>query len=255
MNQVMANGQTVIFGIQANFLAGFWQYTTASSPTTSQWNSSTIAVSRASFNTGATPNHIILTSHRDINGILTYDTVNLNGVSTNFTSAVGNSAFTLNWTPIGENVLNFQIDGDNSANSMSAYLDKTTVFSSGASLGFGSQALNTTSPALTASLLNSGTGPLTPTGFTATPPFAISANGCPVSPATLAPGNSCQISVTYTPTTATTSNGTLTVTSDAVSGSQSIFLAGSGQPAPIPGTTVIINGPILLNGAVQFNPQ
>jgi len=61
--------------------------------------------------------------------------------------------------------------------------------------------------------------------------------------------------VTYTPTTATTSNGTLTVTSDAVSGSQSIFLAGSGQPAPIPGTTVIINGPILLNGAVQFNPQ
>jgi hypothetical protein len=113
-------------------------------------------------------------------------------------------------------------------------------------------------PVLTAAtqpvtLLNSGNAPLNITSIGASGDFG-STDGCPRSPATLAAGSSCSITVSFRPTTGTGQiSGTLTLLDDAGTGTQSIPLSGYGtwgyltvSPSPIDfGTNQINNN----NGA------
>jgi sugar lactone lactonase YvrE len=95
--------------------------------------------------------------------------------------------------------------------------------------------VGTTSAAQSATLTNSGNSALTITGIsiTGTNPtdFAIStgANACG---ATLAPGSSCSIYVTFAPTSTATFSATLSVADNAANSPQTVSLVGSGTPAP-----------------------
>lgn len=57
---------------------------------------------------------------------MTYDWVNLDGVTTNFLNASGPSAEALGWAA-GVLLLNFQIDGANTSGTVTAYLDQLTI--------------------------------------------------------------------------------------------------------------------------------
>jgi Cep192 domain 4 len=87
--------------------------------------------------------------------------------------------------------------------------------------------LSTTTQSVT--LSNTGTAPLFLTGVAAGGDFS-STDNCPRSPVGLAPNATCIITVAFTPSTGNgTINGTLTITDNAGTGSQSIPLSGSGQ--------------------------
>jgi hypothetical protein len=89
------------------------------------------------------------------------------------------------------------------------------------SLTFAGQALNTTSAAQSVILQNTGTGPMSVSGVSASGTFAQT-NNCSV----LQPGLSCTIQVTFTPTATGTASGTVTIVDDV--GIQTVALAGTG---------------------------
>jgi hypothetical protein len=96
------------------------------------------------------------------------------------------------------------------------------------SLNFGNQTVGITSPPQGSTLTNTGNGPVTITSIQVTGPnsgdFAQS-NNCPAS---LSPNNSCQISVTFTPTATGTRNAAVTITDNAPNSPQSLPLTGVG---------------------------
>jgi hypothetical protein len=92
------------------------------------------------------------------------------------------------------------------------------------SLNFGNHSLGTTSGKKTVTLTNTGTGPLTITGIVASVQFA-QANTCGSS---VAAGANCTITVTYTPTSIGTLNGSLTVTTNAATSPDIVSLTGTG---------------------------
>jgi hypothetical protein len=95
------------------------------------------------------------------------------------------------------------------------------------SVDFGSQYTGNTSPPQFVYLSNTGTGPLFVSSIVATGDFAQT-NNCGAS---VAAGGSCWITVTFTPTTTGTLNGTVTITdnNNGVGGSQqAIPLTGTG---------------------------
>ena len=83
----------------------------------------------------------------------------------------------------------------------------------------------TASAAQTVTLKNTGTGTLTIASFTTTGDYAQT-NTCGTS---LAPGASCTIKVTFTPTAKGTRTGTLTVTSNAAGSPHKVSLTGNGN--------------------------
>jgi hypothetical protein len=91
-------------------------------------------------------------------------------------------------------------------------------------LSFGTQALNTASAAQTITLTNAGTVTLTITKVTVTKLYTQT-NTCGTS---VAGGASCTFSVTFTPTTVGTHNGTLTITDNATGSPKTVTLTGSG---------------------------
>jgi len=94
------------------------------------------------------------------------------------------------------------------------------------SLGFGVQAIGTTSGSQQVTVTNSGTGALTITSVQATSQFAATSTcGAPV-----APSSSCTIQVTFTPTASGVQAGTLTITDNASNSPQTVSLSGN-QPA------------------------
>jgi Abnormal spindle-like microcephaly-assoc'd, ASPM-SPD-2-Hydin len=100
------------------------------------------------------------------------------------------------------------------------------------SLTFATQAVNTTSPAQTVTLTNSGNAALTISGISLTganPGDFAQSNTCPISPSTLAAGSNCTISVTFAPPTSGTRTANLSVTDDAAGSPQAITLTGTGS--------------------------
>jgi hypothetical protein len=92
------------------------------------------------------------------------------------------------------------------------------------SLSFGSIAVG--SPAsLSLTLSNNGTAPITGVSLAATGDYAVTV---PCAVTTLAPGGSCGVTVTFTPTKTGTDNGTLTVTSSDATSPDAVPLTGSG---------------------------
>jgi len=125
-----------------------------------------------------------------------------------------------------------------------------TVSVAPTSLAFGSQTVNTTSTAQTVTLTNGANVALTISSiafsgtngsdFTET---STGATACPLSPATLAAGANCTISVTFTPTTTAAESATLTI-SDTSSGNslqQLVTLTGSGTASGTPDFTVSVS--------------
>jgi hypothetical protein len=132
------------------------------------------------------------------------------------------------------------------------------------SLTFTSQLLNTTSAAQTVTLTNTGTGPLTINSIAASGDFAATSTGtgaCPISPATLAAGGMCTISVTFTPTATGTRNGTLTVMDNASGSPHTVSLTGTGTAAAAgftlsasPMTVTVAGGAVSSPVTITVNP-
>lgn len=126
MNQVMANGQTVIFGVQCDGYSSTWDYTTnAGTPEnpSDQWLHSTAPCNPQKWTTN-TWHHVQMSYSRDSYGNVTYKTVALDGIQQKINETVP-SAFALGWSQVL--LTNFQIDGIGSYGSATVYLDKLTI--------------------------------------------------------------------------------------------------------------------------------
>jgi len=96
---------------------------------------------------------------------------------------------------------------------------------SASSLTFSALPVGTTSTAQTVTITNPGNGALTVTSVQATGDFA-QINNCST---VAASGGTCSIQITFTPTTAGTRTGTLTVTDSASNSPQLVSLSGTGM--------------------------
>jgi hypothetical protein len=96
-----------------------------------------------------------------------------------------------------------------------------------ANLAFGSQLENTHSSAQAVTLTNTGGATLNINSISASKDYAVT-NTCG---SQVTSGNGCNLSVTFTPTVIGTDNGTVTISDNAGSGSQTISLTGSGVTA------------------------
>lgn len=106
----------------------------------------------------------------------------------------------------------------------------------------------------TVTLQNTGTGPLTISSVAITganpSDFAISGNNCPVGPAaTLNPGNSCLINVTFNPTATGSRSASLSVSDDATPSPQIVALSGTGTSPAIAFSTGTLQFPSTLLSA------
>lgn len=126
MNQVMADGRTVILATQCSNYSKTWEYTTIVNGK-SGWRSSNLPCTPMSWGANVW-HHIQIATHRDSNGIVTYDWVRFDEVLGTFKNAVGNSARALNWAA-GDLLINFQLDGASSnSGTMKAFIDGMTVY-------------------------------------------------------------------------------------------------------------------------------
>lgn len=105
-----------------------------------------------------------------------------------------------------------------------------------ASLAFGNQNVNSTSPALQTNLTNNGTLALAISSIAASGDFAQS-NNCGVS---LAAGASCAISVTFTPTASGARSGAVIIYDNAAGSPHSVGLSGTGL-TPVPGLSLSVS--------------
>jgi hypothetical protein len=106
----------------------------------------------------------------------------------------------------------------------------TGVSISPTSLAFATTVVGATSAAKNVTLTNGGTVTLDIAGITTSANFGTkTATGKTPCGATLAAGKSCQIGVTFTPTTAGTLTGTLSVSDNASNSPQTVALSGKGE--------------------------
>ncbi len=122
-NQVWdASNDVLIYGLQcAN--DGKWMYTTIVSGA-AHWTDSLIACPTPKTWAANTWHHVQLAVHRDGLGNAYYDSVTLDGTTSNL-NVHGPSNFPLNWGA-GVLLLNFQLDGLGASGSITAYLDGLT---------------------------------------------------------------------------------------------------------------------------------
>lgn len=127
MNQVMANGQTVIFGFQCDGYSGTWDYTanegTPENPS-DHWLHSNAACKVSNWSTNAW-HHVQISYFRDEAGNVTYQAVWLDGVEQQLNVTVP-SAFALGWAPTL--LTNVEVDGLGSSGSSTIYMDNLTIY-------------------------------------------------------------------------------------------------------------------------------
>jgi len=128
MNQVMANGQTVIYGFQCDGWSGTWDYTAnAGTPQNyiDTWIHSAAPCNLQNWAQN-TWHHVQISYSRDDNGNVTYNSVWLDNVEQDLNATVP-SAFDLGWGSVL--LTNLQVDGNTSGSSSSTlYMDKLTVY-------------------------------------------------------------------------------------------------------------------------------
>jgi hypothetical protein len=128
LNQVMPNGQTVIFGVQCDGWSSTWDYTanagTPEKPVDAWLHSKAACDPRAwSANTW---HHVQISYARDDSGNVTYESVWFDGAESNI-NATASSAFALGWSPTL--LTNFQIDSYAAGSASSkVYLDNLTIY-------------------------------------------------------------------------------------------------------------------------------
>lgn len=100
------------------------------------------------------------------------------------------------------------------------------VVLSPAKLAFGSQAVGTTSPAMTLTITNQNTASILVGAVTATDDFIVATNNCP---ATLGPGKSCSVQVEFAPDETGSTSGSLFVSDNDPSSPQQLPMSGTGK--------------------------
>lgn len=113
------------------------------------------------------------------------------------------------------------------------------------SLSFGNVTLNNQSAAQTVTVSNTGGGTLAVSNVAITGDYAQSYSGC----SAIAPGTSCQISVTFKPTALGSRAGSLTVTSNGIGSPQTVALAGNGVSGGLPFQVTVQAGTKPIAGA------
>jgi Abnormal spindle-like microcephaly-assoc'd, ASPM-SPD-2-Hydin len=94
-------------------------------------------------------------------------------------------------------------------------------------VAFGTQAVGVTTPAKTVTISNdTGSVPITIQNVTASSDYSVVADNC--SGQALSPSDTCTVTVTFTPGSAGTDNGTLTIADDDPSSPQGVPLSGTG---------------------------
>lgn len=128
MNQVMANGQTVIFGFQCDSWSKTWDYTAnAGSPEnfSDVWIHSAAPCDIQNWETN-TWHHVQISYSRDGWGNVTYQSVWLDNVQQDLNVTVP-SSFALGWSPTL--LTNFQVDGYTDAPaSVTVFADNLSVY-------------------------------------------------------------------------------------------------------------------------------
>lgn len=127
MNQVMANGQTVIYGVQCDGYSGTWDYSentgTPEAPK-GHWVHSKVACNPRNWSRNAW-HHVEMNYSRSETGSVTYKSVYLDGVRSQL-NATARSAYASGWGPVL--LTNFQVDGLGTSGSSTVYLDDLTVY-------------------------------------------------------------------------------------------------------------------------------
>lgn len=124
LNQVLSNGETVIYGTQCSKYSQTWEYTETPLP---HWKSSGIPCNPLHW-TANTWHHIQIGYHRTSTGVVTHDWVNLDGTHRVFTNSTHNSARKMGWSP-GTLLVNVQVDGENKGSgSVTLYIHKMTFY-------------------------------------------------------------------------------------------------------------------------------
>ncbi|HEY1647450.1 MAG TPA: hypothetical protein VGF96_05690 [Terracidiphilus sp.] len=125
MNQVMANGETVLYGFQCDGNSGTWDYTkNVGTPTqpNDQWEHSSAPCNMRNWSQN-TWHHVQVSYSRDGAGNVTYHSVWLDGAESEI-NATAPSAFALGWAPALQT--NFQVDGLGSGTN-TVYLDQLSI--------------------------------------------------------------------------------------------------------------------------------
>lgn len=125
LNQVMDNGQTVIYGFQCDGYSGKWDYTeNAGTPENpyDEWVYSSAPCDVSNWTTKKW-HHVQIASSRDDSGNVTYQSVWFDGVQSEINATVP-SAFALGWSPVL--LTNFEVVG--ASGSSTVYLDDLTVY-------------------------------------------------------------------------------------------------------------------------------
>jgi hypothetical protein len=127
INQVMPNGETVIFGFQCDGWNRTWDYTeNAGTPTApvDHWVQSSAPCNVQTWAQN-TWHHVQVSYSRDDDGNVTYESVWLDGNQQQINATVP-SAFALGWAPT--DLTNFQVDSVVPGSSSSTvYLDNLTI--------------------------------------------------------------------------------------------------------------------------------
>lgn len=127
MNQVLANGQTVIYGFQCDGNSGTWDYTkNGGTPANYNdvWVHSKAPCNPRSWATDSW-HHVQIGYSRDDSGNVTYKAVWLDGTEYDLNVTVP-SAFDLGWNSCL--LTNFQVDGAGASGKSTVYLDQLTIY-------------------------------------------------------------------------------------------------------------------------------
>jgi hypothetical protein len=119
-NQVMANGDTVIYAFQCSGYSQTWEYSGAGAA----WVASSQPCNPSTWTTNVW-HHVQISYSRDNSGNVTYQSVWLDGVGQAINATVP-SAFALGWQ-VGVVQTQFQIDGLGASGSSTVYLDNLTI--------------------------------------------------------------------------------------------------------------------------------
>jgi hypothetical protein len=120
------------------------------------------------------------------------------------------------------------VAANNVDNTISILLQSAAVSLSSNSLDFGNQAVGTTSSPQNVTLTNAGTGNLSITSIAVTGANAGDFGQTNTCGTSVAPGATCTIMVTFTPTTTGSRSGSITITDNASDSPQTISLTGMG---------------------------
>jgi hypothetical protein len=127
LNQVMPNGETVIFGFQCDGYSSTWDYTVnkgSPSNPNDQWVHSSAYCNPRGWSTNVW-HHVQINYSRDNSGNVTYRSAWLDGYEFSINATVP-SAFALGWAPTL--LTNFQVDGYGSSGSSTVYLDDLVIY-------------------------------------------------------------------------------------------------------------------------------